>query len=227
MRLPDGWELTPWRAAVHRPTATAVIADLHLGYLAARQAGGEAVPDALPGGMNHRLRELAQACGLRRLIIAGDLVERGKVAGAAVEAFVRPWREGGVELHHVAGNHDAGLAPRAGLQCHGERWEWAGADIVHFAQEEPSRFTLMGHLHPVLRDPHRRGQAACFVLQGLRLILPAQSDDAAGVNVLRHPMLKDAEVAALVGGEVLPLGRLGELRRRLRPARVGAAVQPE
>src|SRR3954453_7260781 len=38
------WFLTPYRAALHLPTATAVVADLHLGYGATRQGGGDAVP---------------------------------------------------------------------------------------------------------------------------------------------------------------------------------------
>ena len=37
MRVFTDWELTPDRAAVHLPTRTAVVADLHLGYAEARQ----------------------------------------------------------------------------------------------------------------------------------------------------------------------------------------------
>ena len=38
------WLLTPERAAIHLPTATAVLADLHLGYNEVRCGTGEAVP---------------------------------------------------------------------------------------------------------------------------------------------------------------------------------------
>ena len=44
MRVLDDWLLTPSRTAIHLPTATAVIADLHLGYDRVRRRGGEAVP---------------------------------------------------------------------------------------------------------------------------------------------------------------------------------------
>ena len=46
MLVHDEWLLTPARVAVHRPTATAVLADLHLGYNDARRRDGEAVPPA-------------------------------------------------------------------------------------------------------------------------------------------------------------------------------------
>jgi metallophosphoesterase superfamily enzyme len=46
VRVLDDWLLTPERAALHVPTATAVIADLHLGYAQARQQCGDAVPTA-------------------------------------------------------------------------------------------------------------------------------------------------------------------------------------
>src|SRR5438067_991701 len=37
---PDDWLLTPQRVAVHRPSGSAVVADLHLGYGQARRRGG-------------------------------------------------------------------------------------------------------------------------------------------------------------------------------------------
>ena len=46
MYVHEDWLLTPYRAAIHLPTATAVIADLHLGYDQVRQRGGEAVPSS-------------------------------------------------------------------------------------------------------------------------------------------------------------------------------------
>src|SRR5262249_34562148 len=42
MRIHRDWLLTPERAAVHLPTATAIVADLHLGYNHARRRTGEA-----------------------------------------------------------------------------------------------------------------------------------------------------------------------------------------
>ena len=42
MRVHEDWLLTAQRVAIHVPTRTAVLADLHLGYDAARQRRGEA-----------------------------------------------------------------------------------------------------------------------------------------------------------------------------------------
>ena len=46
MLVHDEWLLMPQRVAVHLPTATAVLSDLHLGYNEARRRDGEAVPPA-------------------------------------------------------------------------------------------------------------------------------------------------------------------------------------
>src|SRR5262249_24855004 len=43
MRTEDDWLLTAARTAIHRPTATAILSDLHLGYAEARRRNGEAV----------------------------------------------------------------------------------------------------------------------------------------------------------------------------------------
>src|SRR5580700_10945138 len=78
MRVLDEWLLTPRRTAIHLPTATAVAADLHLGYDRVRRRGGEAVP-GLP--MARELEPLRQALiehRVRRLVVAGDLFEDGR-----------------------------------------------------------------------------------------------------------------------------------------------------
>lgn len=223
MRLGDGWRLTPHRAAVHVPTATAVVADLHLGYAEARRAGGEALPAALPGPMRLRLDDLFRRFSLKRLIVAGDLVERGRLGQAAAAEFARACARQGVELHLVAGNHDRGLAAPPGLVAHGQDLEWAGARIVHFDDEPTERLTFMGHLHPALRDRRRIGEAVCYLRLGQRLILPAQSDDASGMNVLAAKALADAECYAIVEDAVLDLGRLRALKARLHGPKPPAA----
>src|SRR6516162_3659706 len=75
MLIHHDWLLTPQRLAVHLPTATAVVADLHLGYEATRRRGGEAVP---PVDLLDLLLPLGWACAgnaIRHLVIAGDLFE--------------------------------------------------------------------------------------------------------------------------------------------------------
>src|SRR5436309_3011675 len=106
MRVLGDWLLTAQRAAVHQPTRTAVVADLHLGYGQTRQRGGEAVPEF---GMDEALAALGSlvAChSVGRLVIAGDLVESAGCAEAVAELL--DWlREARVELVGlVPGNHD-------------------------------------------------------------------------------------------------------------------------
>src|SRR6187401_338532 len=72
----EDWFLTPQRVAIHKPTATAVVADLHLGYQEARRRCGDAIPLM---NLETALQPLLQALGeyeARDLIIAGDLFER-------------------------------------------------------------------------------------------------------------------------------------------------------
>src|SRR5205085_3477429 len=110
MRVHDDWLLTPERAALHLPTGTAVVADLHLGYDQVRRRGGEAVPAV---GLEEALAALGAVVfrhDVRRLVIAGDLFEDGRCAGQAAELL--NWlAAAGVELVGlVPGNHDRGLS---------------------------------------------------------------------------------------------------------------------
>ncbi len=45
MHVEEDWLLTPCRMAIHLPTATGLLADLHLGYERARCRSGEAIPE--------------------------------------------------------------------------------------------------------------------------------------------------------------------------------------
>jgi metallophosphoesterase superfamily enzyme len=217
-RLREGWRLTPSRGAVLGPTRAAVIADLHLGYTAARRASGDALPAQLPGPMLQRLRRLIRAHRIARLIVAGDLVERGSLGAAAAAQFVRQLADLNLELHLVSGNHDRGMGKVPGLAVHGPELVWAGARIVHFTAAAPADFTIMGHVHPVIRDRRRLGQAPCYLRLGDALVLPAQSDDAAGANVLAIKALQRAECVAIVEGRLLELGRVAALKKALQDA---------
>src|SRR5262249_38084634 len=76
MRVLGEWLLTPWRAAVHEPTRTAVVADLHLGYDQARRDAGEAVPVMDWDEFMAPLGALARTQTISWLVIAGDLFEK-------------------------------------------------------------------------------------------------------------------------------------------------------
>src|SRR5687767_8909854 len=106
------WFLTAARAAVHVPTATAVLADLHLGYNAARVRAGESVP--LPSVARllaplDALRAGGVAPAFARVVVAGDLFEAGPQGDILDE--LRGWLDArGLELTGVVpGNHDRGL----------------------------------------------------------------------------------------------------------------------
>src|SRR4051794_7960092 len=111
MRVLDEWLLTPVRAAIHLPTATAVAADLHLGYDRVRRRGGEAVPARSVAAELAPLGRLLGEQGVRRLVVAGDLFEDGRCQRDELVAGLQDWlREAGVELVGVVpGNHDRGL----------------------------------------------------------------------------------------------------------------------
>src|SRR5947209_7004770 len=108
MRALNDWALTPERAALHLPSGTAVVADLHLAYGQARRRRGEAVPAPRLATYLAPLAAALARHGARRLVVAGDLLEDGRCATAEVVAELRGWLgEAGVELVGVVkGNHD-------------------------------------------------------------------------------------------------------------------------
>lgn len=219
-RLDDEWILTPWRAAVHVPTLTAVLADLHLGYAAARRAVGEAVPDLNHRGWRHRLSALYRR-GVRRLIVAGDLVERGCVWQAAAR-WAKQQARLGVAVQLVPGNHDAGLPPLAGVELLPEPLQLGRWSIRHappFSSHQEA--CLAGHLHPALRLAGFPQTVPCFLWQENAVVLPAQSDDVAGVNVLAMTDWQDARCLAVLRGQVVDLGIIRTLKRRLKAQQHG------
>jgi putative SbcD/Mre11-related phosphoesterase len=207
------WLLTPQRVAVHLPTATAIAADLHLGYDEARRAAGEAVPIV---SLQRRLAPLAAvvARAARRLVIAGDLFEDGLSPAGAQELL--DWAASvGVELAAVVpGNHDRADRDHAtGLPLcpDGVRLgEWC---VVHGDAALPPGRVVQGHLHPCLR----RGRLAApsFLVAAERIVLPAYSADARGVNVLHNSAWREFRCYAVAGAEVLDLGGVGRLEARL------------
>jgi metallophosphoesterase superfamily enzyme len=178
----DHWLLTPCRAAVHLPTATAVIADVHLGYAEARRGGGDAIPCFGWYRVRQRLAALFAAQPIRRLIVAGDLVEDSRFA-ESVREFVAWIRGRDVELLLVPGNHDRGLPPIPGLVCHPHGYRLGDWLISHEAAPRVATPQIVGHVHPVVKLPR---PTPCYVMGPQRIILPAFSDDAAGAEITRQ-----------------------------------------
>ncbi len=201
MRVLDDWLLTAERVAVHLPSATAVLADPHLGYAQARRRSGEAVPaDCLDEQLAGLLR-VRQQQGVRRLVIAGDLLEEG--GSSSVLAVFEEWllRKEFDLVAVVPGNHDDGIA-----SLDNKDWFYPGGVLLggwhvrHGDGRLPDGNVVHGHEHPCLRwAPRNRvirprpfdGQQSqnalegpCYLVGPQRLVLPAFSADAAGVNVL-------------------------------------------
>src|SRR5947209_5883705 len=69
----DEWLLTPYRVAIHRPTRTAVVADIHLGYAEARCRRGDAVPQIAVETILQPLAEVREQFVVEKIVVAGDL----------------------------------------------------------------------------------------------------------------------------------------------------------
>ncbi|HMF17116.1 MAG TPA: metallophosphoesterase [Gemmataceae bacterium] len=179
MRVHTDWLLTAERVAIHLPTATAVAADLHLGYNDCRRRAGEAVPFADLDGQLKPLGKSLKKHGSRRLVIAGDLFEAGFLPDLMKE-FQHWLADAGVELTAlVPGNHDRGLDDSWPLYPQGFKLDsWR---IVHGNAEIGPGPVVHGHVHPAVRCQGRK--FPCFLVGRGRLVLPAYSKDAAGVNV--------------------------------------------
>lgn len=181
----EEWLLLPQRIAVHEPSATAVVADVHLGYSMARRRQGDAVPVRSVRDELEPLFAAAQRHDLRGLIVAGDLFECGFDA-ELVRAFLEVLAELRLECRGVIpGNHDRGIerAP-ASLNVVEDCIQLGNWRIVHGDQPTSADQIVAGHCHPAVR--RRARKLPCFLLMNSRLILPAFSLDAAGVDVDRE-----------------------------------------
>jgi putative SbcD/Mre11-related phosphoesterase len=212
--LSPEWLLTPERAAVHMPSRTAVVADLHLGYAQARQSRGEAVPKDDGNKALSALRALAVREKVERLVIAGDLLEDGR-CGEALEQLTDWLAEVSMELAGVVpGNHDRGFASgRKHLPVFPDGMQLGDWHVVHGDGALPSGQVIQGHVHPCLRW-EREIVAPCFLVDLCHVVLPAFSGDAAGVNVLNDPRWHRYRCHVIAGDQVLDLGEVGTLKRR-------------
>jgi putative SbcD/Mre11-related phosphoesterase len=220
MQVLDDWLLTAERVALHLPSNTAVVADLHLGYDEARRLSGEAVPER---SMDELLRPLAGVLtrfGTRRLVIAGDLLENGRCRIAL--AKFRTWL-GMNETELVAiipGNHDRDLEAEYGEVCGQGRklslspscFRLAEWTVIHGDGDRPEGRVVQGHEHPWFRFPGRLG-TPCYLFTDIHLVLPAYSPDAAGVSVLGVRRWRDYRCGVIVGDRVLDFGPVAGLRR--------------
>jgi putative SbcD/Mre11-related phosphoesterase len=180
----EGWLLTPEGAAIRPEEATAVVADVHLGYEWARGTAGDCVPAHSLAETAARLERVFARAETRRLVVAGDLVESPRPCArtAADVARLGDWLAArGVDLVVAAGNHDRALkgSPRAPAIV--ATLDVAGWTIQHGHRAVVGGRAVIGHHHPSLRAG---GLATpCFLAGPRLLVLPAFSANAAGLDV--------------------------------------------
>ena len=215
MRVHTDWLLTPERAAVHLPTATAVVADLHLGYDLARHRLGDAVPSTGLDDTTAALSPLLRSRFVRRLLIAGDAVENQ--SGAELFALLMKWlASAGLEwIGLVPGNHDRSLGEIDSLSCVPDGLTLGSWQICHGDRRPQGGLQMMGHFHPCLRLRGRMS-APCYLVGRSRIIIPAFSQDAAGVNVLGRAFSRGCRCFAIVQDRVLDFGNVSRLSTRFQ-----------
>lgn len=197
----EQWRLLPQRFAVHEPTATAVVADLHLGYTAARQQLGDAIPWRSVVEEMQPFIDVTQSHKIRALIVAGDLFEHGFEA-SLYQQFLDVLARLDIRLLGVIpGNHDGGIDKAAGLPLFADGYDLAGWRIVHGDQAITNAPAVMGHWHPAIRVQGRK--LPCFLAKGRQLVLPAFSLDAAGADVRADSRWKDWDCYAFDENDVV------------------------
>lgn len=207
---PRGWRFAPEGAALHAATATAVIADVHLGYEWARAATGDVVPEHTLADTLRRLESMLGRGRFSRLVIAGDLVEPFGICPRTSRdvATLRRWLAGrGVELQGVRGDHDR----TARLPETLEVGTWT---VAHGSRPVDARRAIGGHFHPALRCEGR--SFPCFLFDARRIVLPAFSPNASGLDVRSAGTPADwasLRCVAAAGGDWLDFGPLAGLPR--------------
>ncbi len=231
-RLPavEGWQLTPEGGLISSEERLAVIADVHLGYEWARGAGGDCVPAHSLAETLKKLELLLARSHIDQLIVAGDLVESPRPCARTATDVARlvVWlAERGVRLVLVQGNHDRSLAGMIQDRSLGaaavppaipSQILVAGWTIVHGHRPVAAERLISGHHHPVLRVPSY--SAPCFLVGKRRIILPAFSSNAAGLDVARARLpvawaQSSLRCLASTGCDLLDFGPLQTLQARM------------
>jgi putative SbcD/Mre11-related phosphoesterase len=201
VRVLEEWVLTPYRLAVHEPTQTAVVADLHLGYSAARRGAGDAVPLPRVETALLPLKQAVERYGFKRLLVAGDLFER-RFEADPYQAFVAFLERQHIEwLGLVPGNHDRGVADLAALPIWPDGFRLGEWIVIHGDGAAPTGKRVLGHWHPCVGC--RGGKLPCYLVGSEELVLPAYSRDAAGVDVSTDRRWRNYRRFAILGDAVL------------------------
>jgi putative SbcD/Mre11-related phosphoesterase len=214
MQVHTDWLLTPERAAIHLPTSTAVIADLHIGYNTIRCCNGEALPTFDLDEVIAVLESLMCHQGLQRLVIAGDLYEDDGTDLPAGELWEWLWMNEVELVGVVPGNHDRNiLNSTCDLPVCPNGILLGDWQVVHGDGPLPQGRVVQGHVHPCFRWD-KDITAPCYLVAPNQIILPAFSEDAAGVNVLRGPTWRNYRCYVIADEKVLDFGDVATLQQR-------------
>jgi putative SbcD/Mre11-related phosphoesterase len=205
------WMLTPQRAAVHVPTGTLVIADLHLGYAQARRNKGEALPLWHVEEALAPLAAVVAGWPVSRLVVAGDFWE-----GAPDEGVFREFCDWAADARLelagiVPGNHDGNWAGSGKVPVFADGVKLGRWLVLHGHGDMPREPVIHGHVHPCFRLG-RGLSAPCFLLSEKRIVLPAFSEDAAGVNVLQEKSWGQYRALVCLPDKVLDFGTLNRMQ---------------
>jgi DNA ligase-associated metallophosphoesterase len=218
LMLPPGeLELLPEHAILEPASRSLMVADLHLGKGLSFRAQGLNVPSGSTRATLESLGRLIERHRPVTLFILGDLLHDAHARHPQVLGRLRAWRHlyPSVEVRLLAGNHDrhSGALPAdCGVEMLGAEWQLGAWTLRHeaTADTEPARFTIAGHLHPVVRIA--RGADAlsrpCFWLRANSLVVPAfgaltggwRVQPAAGERMFISDGAKVLEATAAAGG---------------------------
>lgn len=223
-------------AAYFENEGVAVIADLHLGHDWARAASGEMTIEHSYRESREKLDRMIARLHIKTLIVAGDVAEsRFPCARTArdVERLRDRLAESGVEFVPLRGNHDPSSFRTSRGETIGltrESVEVAGWRIEHGHRSSKAAHLVHGHYHPVVRLEGIK--APCFLASPRRIVLPAFSTDAAGVDALSgnwpgEILSENPRCLVATEDEVLDFGPIGSLAERLKGrGRVGRRSGP-
>lgn len=222
-------------------SATAFIADLHLGYSWAQRRRGELGP-LVDERTREKLLALREELHPRRIVFLGDLVHAPRPCDperAWVECLLQDL-SGSADLIAVRGNHDRAFAEEFGhlpittvplwhedsiLAIHGDRLPATSPDGATL---------LLGHLHPALpvHDASGAGRKLpVFLASPSCIVLPAFSPFAGGYNIacgVPENLLtlfrgEQIEAIAVTGTKAAHLGPLNQVLERMFAADTGNA----
>lgn len=216
----EEWLLLPEKLAIHLPTQTALVGDLHLGYLRIRNLRGDCLPE-IP--LKEELAPLVRALGRHQITqwaCAGDLFEKGGEEKLEKE-FQREMTAAGLNLIAIVpGNHDRkGSWEENPLPWKPEGFLLGDWSVFHGDKVVPHRGKqVTGHRHPVIS--FKKGpKHPCFLLSENHMILPAYSNEVSGVSVLKEFKGKEWRCVAVGSKGCVDLGTMDGVYKLAHPPR--------